>query len=101
MTTYDLRIARAWVDDDGNWWLSVSDTDIKKQVWNNQEVAYGTFPGNPLGHRLIGLGWRPDRRAMYGPVSMSRVEHLALTELAGWRPSGEKQWTIPCYREKE
>jgi hypothetical protein len=97
-----MRIARAWIDDFGQWWLSVAGTDIEKhELWHDQDVQHGYFPGNSLGHRLIDLGWMPDRRAMYGALSMSEVEKLALTALAGWRPAGENAWVIPCYREIE
>lgn len=102
MTTYDLRIARAWVDDEGNWWLSVADTDIAKIVWHARDITHDGFPGNSLGHRLIEEGWMPDRRAMYGAMTSDSPALLALTEFAGWRPSpGGQAWVIPCYRELE
>lgn len=101
MKTYDQRIARAWVDVDGYWWLRVAGTDIDRIVWHEREMVNDNFPGNALGYRLIEFGWMPDKRAMYGPLAMSTPEKLALTELAGWRPAGEKTWTIPCYKEHD
>lgn len=99
--TYEQRIARVEVDEEGDWILSVSGTDIRRRLWNDDAVPYRHFPGNTLGHRLIELGWMPDRRAMYGSTSSSRVEALVRSAMAGWRQAGERVWTIPCHRELE
>lgn len=101
MTKLDVRIARVRVDEDGDWVLTVSGTDIRKVLWNNQDVEYGCFPGNSMGHRLIELGYMPDRRRMYGPPELTPVQRLAATAYAGWRPDGDDVWSIPCYPRQD
>lgn len=98
---YDMRTARAWVDEDGQWWLAVAGTDIQKDaLWRDEDIEHGNFPGASLGYRLIERGWTPDKRALHlGSPILSRVQRLALTAMAGWRPAGENSWVIPCYRE--
>lgn len=96
---YDMRIARVAVDEKGDWILTVAGTDIREVLWNDRELNYGSFPGNPMGHRLIGLGYMPDRQRMYGLPGMSPVQKLAAAAYAGWKQDGDNVWTIPCYRE--
>lgn len=101
MKGLDTRIARVTVEDNGDWILTVAGTDIYRKLWNDEDVAPGTFPGLAMGVHLIEEGWRPDRRGSYSARTHSPVERMLLTVRAGWREAGEKSWTIPCYREKE
>lgn len=98
---YDYRVARVRVNRHGDWLLSVAGTDIYRKVWNDRDLQSPAFPGQSLGHRLIELGWMPDRCAMYGAFDRSDPQKLALTELGGWVPSDTEDgvWTIPVYRE--
>lgn len=100
MTLYDMRIARVEIDQQGDWILTIAGTDIRRTLWNDRDVPYETFPGNSMGHRMIELGWMPDRRSMYNPQAHSAVERLTLTAMAGWRKAAENAWTIPCYQEQ-
>lgn len=97
----DVRVARVIVDGEGDWILTISGTDIRQRLWNDRDLDPGDFPGNAMGHRMIGLGWKPDRRAMYGPKVHSTVESRLLNMRAGWREDGEKSWKIPCYPRDE
>lgn len=96
-----MRIARVEVDQEGDWILTVAGTDIRRRLWNDRDVPYEIFPGSSMGHRLVELGWMPDRRSQYSTKSFSKVERLMLTAMAGWRKDGEKRWTIPCYRVQQ
>jgi hypothetical protein len=97
-----VRTARVHVDEKGDWILTVAGTDIRKRLWNDEEVLFGSFPGASMGHRLVELGWMPDRRAMYASQTASRAEQMYLSAMAGWRQVGdEKTWTIPCYPHRE
>jgi len=92
-----VRIARVEVDEEGDWILTVAGTDIRRRLWNDRDVPFDIFPGNSMGHRLIELGWMPDRRSMYAAQTGSAVERLYLSAMAGWREVDDKSWTIPCY----
>lgn len=92
-----VRIARVTVEDNGDWVLTVAGTDIRHVLWNEEQLEYEAFPGNAMGHRLIEQGFMPDRRAMYRVQTHATVENRLLNMRAGWRGSGEKSWTIPCY----
>lgn len=87
VTTYKGAIANMWMDDFGDWWLTVEGTDIREHLWHDQDVQPGVFPGTNAGARLITLGWVPDRsdKSWHG---------------SGWKPRGQGAWTIPCSREE-
>lgn len=93
----DVRIARVTVDGRGDWVLTIAGTDIRQVLWNDRDLEYGVFPGNAMGHRMIEVGWMPDRRAVYNVPLGSPVARLAAQARAGWSESGEGSWTIPCY----
>lgn len=96
-----MRIARVEVDQEGDWILTVAGTDVRRRLWNDRDVPYELFPGPSMGHRLVELGWMPERRSMYPAQTLSKVERLTLTAMAGWRKDGEKAWTIPCYPSRQ
>lgn len=86
-TRYEGRLAHMWMDDFGDWWLTVVGTDIREHLWHDQDVQPGVFPGTNSGARLISLGWMPDRSDKSWDNS-------------GWVPQGKDAWVIPCYSEE-
>jgi len=92
-----MRVARVTVEDTGEWVLTVAGTDIREVLYKERHLELDPFPGNAMGHRLIELGWMPDRRASFSSRTMSTVDRLYLTAMAGWMLDREKSWTIPCY----
>lgn len=100
---YEWRTAQVRVNSDHEWKLRVHGTDIYRTLYRNRHPDLDAFPGNAMGHRLIELGWMPDRRAAMVPVGSSMTETLMRTMLAGWVPSEteENVWTIPVYRERK
>lgn len=98
-TTAQVRINR-----DYEWKLLIKGTDTYVSLYRERHPELEPFPGNAMGHRLIELGWMPDRSAAIAPEGASVVEMLTLTMYAGWVPSqktidGEEWlWTIPVTR---
>lgn len=100
-------IAQVRVNRDLEWKLLVKGTDTYVSLYKNRHPDLEPFPGNAMGHRLIELGWMPDRRAAIVPPDTPVAETLLATMYAGWIPSKETAdgeewvWTIPVYREVE
>jgi hypothetical protein len=103
VTGYETRIAQVRVNSENEWKLRVFGTDIYRTLYRHRDPDLEPFPGNAMGHRLIELGWMPDRRATLAPVGTSVVQKVMLTMLAGWTPSEteENVWEIPVHRECE
>lgn len=96
-TTDDVRTATVTMRD-GAWWLTVECTEINRRLWFDDEVEYGCFPGNSMGHRLIEEGFMPDRSAADPKHYPDLAHKLAATTLAGWQPI-DGGWTIPCVKQ--
>lgn len=98
-TTAQVRVNR-----DYEWNLLIKGTDTYVSLYRERHPELEPFPGNAMGHRLIELGWMPDRSAATAPKGASIVEMLTLSMYAGWVPSrktidGEEWlWTIPVTR---
>lgn len=97
MSKIDVRIAKVTIDEKGEWVLTVNGTDIREVLYQDRHRELDPFPGNAMGHRLIELGWMPDRRAAVAGEGCSMVDRLYLTAMAGWMRSDENSWTIPCF----
>lgn len=97
--------AQVRVNSNLEWKLLIKGTDTYVSLYKGRDPDLDPFPGNAMGHRLIELGWMPDRRAAIVPSDAPMVEKLTATMYAGWVPSkrtteGEEYlWTIPVYRE--
>lgn len=102
MTKYEARLAQVRVNRRGEWLLRVHGTDIYELLWKDHDLEHDGFPSQPLGHRLIELGWMPDQRTTPQLVGRTPVDRMMVSAMAGWRPSQteENVWTIPVYREE-
>lgn len=102
MTGIEHRRAQVRVNTDGEWKLRVFGTDIYECLYRFRHPEYDPFPGAAMGHRLIELGWMPDRRAALSVVGASTVQRAVLTSMSGWQRTGERWvWQMPVYREVE
>jgi hypothetical protein len=94
------RTARVEVDEDGDWWLTVEGTEIRRKLWNDRNVECD-FPAASMGHRLIECGYMPDRSAMKAEQYETLPEKLHATLMGGWDgdpKSPRGPWTIPCHQ---
>lgn len=100
---YESRIAQVRVNSAGEWKLRVRGTDIYESLYRDRHPELEPFPGAAMGHRLVELGWLPDRRAVLRVESDSMAERVMRTALAGWTPSATQKWVwvMSCYREVE
>lgn len=106
MSKMQWRTARVRVNSNGEWKLRVTGTDIYVTLYRDRHPELDPFPGQAMGHRLIELGWMPDRRRMMERPGMSPVEKLAASMYAGWEDVTDEDdkapvWEIPVYREVE
>jgi hypothetical protein len=101
MSEIEYRIAQVRCNSAGEWKLRVFGTDVYVSVYRYRDPELEPFPGNALGHRLVELGWMPDKRHLFQTDGKSPVQRVMETALAGWTRSEEERyvWTIPCYRE--
>lgn len=101
MSKLQWRTARARCNSAGEWHLLMPGTGMCQLLYRYRHPELDPFPGNAMGHRLIELGWMPDRRAAIVPPGTSAAETLLATMYAGWKPSETEKWvwTIPVYRE--
>lgn len=93
----DVRLAKVTIDEKGEWVLTVAMTDICEVLYQGRHPELDPFPGHDMGHRLVELGWMPDKRAALTREGCSMVDRLYLTAMAGWMRSDENSWTIPCF----
>lgn len=91
--------ATVTIREGGDWYLTVEGTDIERQLWSDRDVSEGTFPGNAMGHRLIEVGYLPNRAAANPALYPDPARKLAAAALGGWQPVGENTWTIPCVKQ--
>lgn len=94
----DVRTATARADAEGNWYLTVEDTDIDNvKVMSTEEPTGPDYiPGAGLGHRLIERGFMPDRSAADPKHYDNPADKLAATATSGWTRTEQDTWTIPC-----
>lgn len=103
MTGTQQAVAQVRCNSAGEWHLRIRGTDVCELLYRYRHPELDPFPGNAMGHRLIEMGWMPDRRAMFAVRGESTVDTLLRTMLAGWTPSSTEQWvwTIPVHRDTD
>lgn len=83
--TYKSSMARAELDDQGWWIITIAGRDVRVAVGRDEDITFEGFPGFAMGHRLIEQGYMPDRS--------DTDDHPS-----GWRLTTDKNaWVIPCY----